>query len=233
MRLHRAEACNRLKLADVRALVEPGAVVAALADGTALALRWGECRGCYGGKLGRALLLACPICSRSARVLWRPPSCGWGCCKCWPLSYASHRRSGSRQGKPKPLSWHRDQLQQEQLKCVGLLGLAQWPPQRLLWDAIDLRLARRCTDAHRISRSREAALIARIDALESLRIAAACRSATLLLQSIGSAAVVDIPKALDNQAQVVLNATKWATRRGPVDVRSSRQSLQMKSRLIS
>ena len=51
----------------------------------------------------------------------------------------------------------------------------------------------------------------------------ACRSAALLLQSIGSAAVIDSPKALDNQAQVVLNATKWATRRGPVDVRSSRE----------
>jgi hypothetical protein len=50
MHRHRSEACDRLALADVRALVEPGAVVAALADGTALALRWGEARGCYGDK---------------------------------------------------------------------------------------------------------------------------------------------------------------------------------------
>ena len=73
MRRHRAEACDRLALADVRPLVEPGAAAAALPDGTALALRWGAARGCYGGQPGRALLLACPVCSRSARVLWRPP----------------------------------------------------------------------------------------------------------------------------------------------------------------
>jgi hypothetical protein len=47
MRRHRAEACDRLALADVRPLVEPGAAAA-------------------------ALLLACPVCNRSARVLWRP-----------------------------------------------------------------------------------------------------------------------------------------------------------------
>ena len=58
MRRHRAEACDRLALADVRPLVEPGVAAAALPDGTALALRWGTARGCYGGQPGRALLLA-------------------------------------------------------------------------------------------------------------------------------------------------------------------------------
>jgi hypothetical protein len=47
MRRPRAEACDRLALADVRPLVEPGAAAA-------------------------ALLLACPVCNRSARALWRP-----------------------------------------------------------------------------------------------------------------------------------------------------------------
>ena len=100
MRRHRAEACDRLALADVRPLVEPGAAAAALPDGTALALRWGTARGCYGGRPGRVLLLSCPVCSRSARVLWRPPGCGWGCCKCWPLSHASHRRPGAHREPP-------------------------------------------------------------------------------------------------------------------------------------
>ena len=105
MRRHRAEACDRLALADVRPLVEPGAAAAALPDGTALDLRWGTARGCYGGRPGRVLLLSCPVCSRSARVLWRPPGCGWGCCKCWPLSHASHRRPGAHRGRQKPLRW--------------------------------------------------------------------------------------------------------------------------------
>ena len=45
MRRHRAEACDRLALADVRPLVEPGAAAAALPDGTALALRFRDSSG--------------------------------------------------------------------------------------------------------------------------------------------------------------------------------------------
>ena len=80
MRRPRAECCHRLALADLRPLVQPGDAALDLPDGTTLALRWGGVRGCFGGRPGRALLLVCPICSRSARVLWRPPGCGWGCC---------------------------------------------------------------------------------------------------------------------------------------------------------
>ena len=58
----------------------PALFAADLPDGTALALRWGAARGCYGGQPGRALLLAYPVCSRSARVPWRSPGCDWGCC---------------------------------------------------------------------------------------------------------------------------------------------------------
>jgi hypothetical protein len=45
----RSEDCERLTLARVRPLVQPGAEALRLADGTVLALRWGAVRGCYGG----------------------------------------------------------------------------------------------------------------------------------------------------------------------------------------
>jgi hypothetical protein len=75
----RSEDCQRLTLATVLPLVQPGAEALTLADGTVLALRWGVIRGCYGGdRKGRALLLVCPSCSRNARVLHRPPRSIWG-----------------------------------------------------------------------------------------------------------------------------------------------------------
>lgn len=221
MRRPRAEACDRLALADVRGLVEPGAAAAALPDGTALALHWGEARGCYGGRSGLALLLVCPICSRSARVLWRPPGRGWGCCRCWPLSHDSHRRPGARKGRPKPLRWRRDQLHREQHRCADLLGLECWPPERLLWSARDLQLAARRPDAPRISRHRQQALIRRLDALETLRVLAIIPAVDALLSSVGSPEAGD-PPGWAEQAAEVIHVTGWAVRRGPRDPRASR-----------
>ena len=211
MRRHRAEACDRLALADVRPLVEPGAAAAALPDGTALALRWGTARGCYGGRPGRVLLLSCPVCSRSARVLWRPPGCGWGCCKCWPLSHASHRRPGAHRGRQKPLRWRGQQINREQRRCADLLGLEIWPPDLIMWSARDLWLAPRRPDAPRISHHRQQALIHRLDALESLRVLAIIPEALLLP-----------PAGMETRATETVHTTGWAVRRGARDPRSSR-----------
>ena len=221
MRRPRAEACDRLALVDVRGLVEPGAAAAALPDGSALALRWGEARGCYGGRPGRALLLVCPICSRSARVLWRPPGRGWGCCRCWPLSHPSHRRPGARKGRQKPLRWRRAQLHREQYRCAELLGLETWPPERLLWSARDLWLAPRRPDAPRISHHRQQALIRRLDALETLRVLAIIPAVDAVLSSMGMPEA-GAPPGWAEQAAEVIHATGWAVRRGPRDPRSSR-----------
>jgi len=221
MRRPRAEACDRLALVDVRGLVKPGAETAELPDGSALALRWGEARGCYGGRPGCALLLVCPICSRSARVLWRPPGRGWGCCRCWPLSHASHRRPGARKGQPKPLRWRRDQIHREQYRCAELLGLECWPPLRLLWSARDLQLAARRPDAPRISHHRQQALIHRLDALESLRVLAIIPSVDSFAKGLGLA-LTPPPAGMGARATETVHATGWAVRRGPRDPRASR-----------
>ena len=221
MRRHRAEACDRLALADVRPLVEPGAAAAALPDGTTLALRWGAARGCYGGQPGRALLLACPVCSRSARVLWRPPGCGWGCCKCWPLSHASHRRPGAHRGRPKPLRWRGQQINREQDRCAALLGLESWPPDRIIWSARDLWLAPRRPDAPRISHHRQQALIHRLDALESLRVLAIIPNVDAFIKTMGLA-LEPPPAGMGPRATETIHATGWAVRRGARDPRSSR-----------
>jgi hypothetical protein len=221
MRRPRAEACDRLALADVRGLVEPGAETAALPDGTTLALRWGEARGCYGGRPGCALLLVCPICSRSARVLWRPPGRGWGCCRCWPLSHPSHRRPGARKGRPKPLRWRGQQINREQRRCADLLGLESWPPERLLWSGRDLWRAPRRPDAPRISHHRQLALIRRLDALESLRVLAIIPNVDAFMKPQGLA-LQPPPAGMGPRATETVHATGWAVRRGPRDPRSSR-----------
>lgn len=212
---HRAEDCERLALADLRPLVQPGAEALDLPDGTTLALRWGGVRGCFGGRPGRALLLTCPICDRSCRVLWRPPGERWGCCCCWRISYRSHRRSGSRKGQPKPPSWHRKQLRQEQLRCAALLGLESWPPPTLLWRPFDLLTAPRRPDAPRLRFDRQVALVRRLDALESLRIGSVVAGSDLLRP-------VGWPKRLNDNAAAVMEATAWALRRPAGDPRTPR-----------
>ncbi len=131
----KAEHCKRLTLTDIRPRVKPGQETVRLADGTALALRWGVIRGCFGGdQPGRALLLVCPSCERSARVLRRPPAGGWSCWSCQPVSMRSHRRPGARAGQPKPREWCSRRIQREQYQCAQLLGLQCWPHRKLFWS---------------------------------------------------------------------------------------------------
>ncbi|MFM2159062.1 MAG: hypothetical protein RLZZ124_1536, partial [Cyanobacteriota bacterium] len=170
MRRPRAEHAERLNATSLRALVAPGAERHTLADGTTLQLRWRPVRGCFGGTGGVALLVGCPGCDATARVLYRPAGRTWGCWRCHPLSWRSHRRSGSRRGRPKPISWDVDRINAEQRRIADLLGLASWPPRRLIWSARTLPLEARRPDAPRLSPGREQALHWRLDALESLRI---------------------------------------------------------------
>jgi len=218
-----AELCKRLTLVDVRPLVKPGQRAVRLADGTALALHWGTVRGCYGGeKPGRALLLICPSCRHNSRVLHRPPGRPWGCWSCTPLSRASHRRSGARSGKPKPLSWRRAQIAAQQQHCAQLLGLAHWPPKQLLWRREDVLLWPRRPGAPRLSAARGEALARRLDILElmwwSLPDAAAIAAGC---QRFG------VPPLLSGEDRGGLNqfveyqlaATGWAVRRRRTDPR--------------
>ena len=207
----RAECCERLALADLRPLVQPGDAALDLPDGTTLALRWSGVRGCFGGRSGRSLLLVCPTCDRSCRVLWRPLGEGWGCC--WRISYRSHRRSGSRKGQPKPRSWHCDQLQHEQRRCAEVLGLESWPPPTLFWRPFDLLTAPRRSDAPRLRFERQVALVRRLDALESLRIGSVVASSALPLHW---------PKRVSDDAAAVMESTAWALRRPAGDPRITR-----------
>lgn len=209
----RAECCERLALADLRGLVQPGDAALDLPDGTTLALRWSVVRGCFGGRPGRALLLACPICDRSCRVLWQPPGDRWGCSICRPISHRSHRRPGARKGQRKPRSWHCDQLQQEQRRCAELLGLESWPPPTLFWRPFDLLTAPRRPDAPRLRFERQVALVRRLDALESLRIGSVVASSALPLRW---------PQQVSDDAAAVVEATAWALRRPAGDPRSTR-----------
>lgn len=221
MRRPWAEHCHRLALADVRPLVEHPAAAVTLGDGTELALRWGPARGCYGGRDGRALLLACPSCGRSCRVLWRPPAEGWACCLCHRLSYSSHRRPGARKGSPKPMRWRRDAIHREQYRCAELLGLARFPPDRLIWGLRDLGTAPLRPDAPRLSWRRRLALMHRLDALESLRVLTHVPDVDALIRDMGRE-LAPPPDGMGERAAAVMHRTGWAVRRGPCDPRTAR-----------
>ena len=218
----RSEDCQRLTLAKVRPLVQPGAEALRLADGTVLALRWGVVRGCYGGdREGRALLLVCPSCSRNARVLHRPPRRAWGCWSCTPLSPLSHRRPGARAGQPKPRSWRRQQIVTQQRRCADLLGLAHWPPPALLWTARDLLALPRRPGAPRISRLRAGALALRLDALDTLRWTLPDPRLRRQLGKQGNGQRQNTSEIEQLQAGAAgwLKATAWAVRRPSQDRR--------------
>lgn len=219
----RAEDCDRLTAASLRPQVPAGAPSHCLPDGTALALRWAPVRGCYGTQEGQALLIACPCCSRPARVLWCPPGTGWGCWRCRPVSHRSHRRPGGRRHRRKPPAWHLERICSEQDQVAELLGLAPtgrrgWRPQRLLWQLIDIQTAERRPDAPRISARRRDALERRIDALETMRMLTAL--ATCPVQLVGPSETT--PKLMKAYAHLELEETAWAMRRPARDPRSPR-----------
>lgn len=224
MRRPAAEHCWRVTLADVRPRVAPGAERYRLADGTAVHLRWSVLRGCFGGSGGRALLLVCPSCSRGCRVLWRPPAAGWGCWSCRPISAPSHRRSGARAGRGKPTSWHLDRLAAEQKRIVALLGLAYFPPPRLLWGLADLAATPRRPGAPRLSPERDRALLLRLDALASMRLALLVPGVNEYLESCGGGPLeLGGLEGLRARALRVLAATRWALRRPAGDRRYGRK----------
>lgn len=217
----RSEDCQRLTLAKVRPLVESGAEVLVLADGTELSLSWGTVRGCFGGdRAGRALLLICPSCGHNARVLHRPPARAWGCWSCTPVSRRSHRRPGARAGRPKPSNWRRSQIATEQRRCADLLGLASWPPRALLWRPREL-LEQRQPRAARISRRRAVCLALRLSALESLRWSLPEPAAYRRLLPPGQGLMANASEiaALRTRAAMELRATAWAVRRPSRDRR--------------
>lgn len=210
----RAEDCERLTSTDLRGTVPSDAERAVLSDGTELELRWRQVKGCWGGKGGRTLLIACPRCRATVRVLWRPPGTGWGCWRCCPISHRSHRRSGSRPGKPKPLSWRLEQLMAEQQRTADLLGLAEWPPPALMWSWRDLVDAPRLPDAPRLSSERQEALLLRLDALETLRLSQVVPGICTDLRAMGCEPLAwpELPKQAA-AADAVVQATAWAVRR--------------------
>lgn len=220
----RAHHCHRLSTGELRPLVTAGAAVHRLADGTELGLRWRPVRGCFGSGSGQSLQLLCPVCGAACRVLWRPPTEGWGCWRCHPISHASHRRPGSRRGHPKPPRWQAAQIAAEQRRTAALLGLQHWPPQKVIWRRVDLISAPRLPGAPQLSSHRELALVLRLDALETLRLA-------LLLPEINADLkrldrdLEDLPEwpGMDSQAQGarrLVAATAWAMRRPAGDPRS-------------
>lgn len=223
MRRPLAEHCERISVTDLRPLVEPGAERHTLADGTGLVMRWAAVRGCFGGREGRALVMRCPGCQAHARVLWRPPGAGWSCWRCQPISHRSHRRPGARRGRPKPVRWRVAQIAAEQRKIAELLGLASWPPQRLLWDYRSLGLEARRPDAPRLSSEREWALTLRIDALETLRLALLLPQIDASLRELGQGLPEwpELERGVAGSRRVV-RATAWAVRRPAQDSRTAR-----------
>jgi hypothetical protein len=219
-----AEVCKRLTIGQLRKRVTSGATSYILRDGQRLELRWSVCHGCFGGGEGLALVIACPICSRSCRVLWHPPGRSWGCCSCRPVSHRSHRRSGSSNGGLKPPLWRMEQLNTAQVRAARLLGLQEWPPNQLLWSWRDLKDAPRRPDAPRLSHRRRRALFIRLDCLESLRIALIAGDIRSEQQALGADLSVwpDVAR-LAHSAVLVERYTRWAVRRGRHDSRTLRE----------
>jgi hypothetical protein len=223
------EDCRRLDIGLLRTRVPSGATTYTLRDGQRLELRWSRCRVCFGGGEGLALVIACPICSRNCRVLWCPPGQGWGCCSCRPISHRSHRRSGSSTGGLKPPLWRMDQLNTAQVRAARLLGLQQWPPNKLLWSRHDLEVAPRRPNAPRLSHRRRRALLTRLYCLEALRIALIAGDVRSEQQALRG----DLPawpelRKMAKAAALVERYTRWAVRHGAQDPRTLRQRFVQK-----
>lgn len=121
----------------------------------------------------------------------------------------------------------------QQRRCAALLGLAQWPPNKLLWDWRDLQQADRRPGAPRLSRRRALALTRRLEALEWLRFCAAASQMNRFMAGL------NLPPALAHadaevlcrDAEVLLRITSWAVRRPPQDPRTNRRAVRSCSSL--
>ena len=220
----RAETCGRLTVGQLRRRVEAGAPSCQLTDGTVLALRWAPVRGCFGGH-GRALLVACPVCEASCRVIWRTPSQNWGCWRCRPVSHQSHRRPGSRRGRPKPPTWQLARVADEQRRAAALLGIA-WPPRLIFWSWRILIREPHLPDAPVLSFHRQIALAQRLDALENCRLGLLLPQIDAELRRWGRALPPwpGLNRVMAKSRRVV-KSTAWAMRRPAGDPRKTQRLL--------
>lgn len=120
------------------------------------------------------------------------------------------------------MAWRLAQLEEEQQQAVALLALEQWPPPRLLWSLADLRRVPRRIDAPRLSPRRVEALLRRVDALQSLKVAALVPMVEMTLRAAG--AELNPPAGLAQRARAVVASTQWAVRRPARDRRTARSS---------
>ena len=204
----------------LRGQVERGDRITTLREGTHLVLAWNPVKGCFAAP-GLALLILSPGCSRRGRVLYRPPGRGWGCWICTPISTPSHRRSGSRRGRPKPDTWHIDRHKEEETRVLRLLVLERREGEdRSAWML--LWASRR--DNPSIGRERRYALVDRALAHRNLAQATGRLFLRRDLISLGAtlASVSDLLSAAVAMAEETISRTSWAMRRPGQDVRTGR-----------
>jgi hypothetical protein len=120
------------------------------------------------------------------------------------------------------MRWRLEAIHAEQRRCADLLGLARFPPDRLIWGLRDLLAAPRRPDAPRQHWRRRLALLQRLNALESLRVLCHAPGIAALLEQVGSTADLSPPEGLREGAEAVVHRTGWAVRRGPRDPRTTR-----------
>jgi hypothetical protein len=210
----RAESAERLSAAELRRYLNGESSAIELADGSRLELGWQPVRGCYGGARGGALTLVCPVCGRgNCRVLWRPPGEGWGCCRCWVITHPSHRRSGSRAGKPKPASWSRAKYEAEMEKVAEMLGFQRWRGINVLNYPPGEQPFERGADAPLLRRPRHLALLQRMVALAVLSFP------PLIPEKDGKRQASE-ENAIRASREVLVD-TAWAMRRPARDPRSA------------
>lgn len=136
----------------------------------------------------------------------------------------SHRRPGGRNHKPP--AWHVDQIRAEQRRVADLLGLAQWPPSRLLWGLEDVLQLPTRPGAPRLSAARREALLLRLESLRDLQIALALPGLCADLERFGVAGGDPPPdvQRLAYLGRLGIAITDWSVRRPARDPRSRRVS---------
>jgi hypothetical protein len=190
--------------------VKVGDTHVTIADGARLALCWREVKGAFakGGGRGTAmsLLAYCPTCGATARSLLRPAGeAAWRCCSCTAVTYRCQRRPGNSKGKNKPLSYEMARLTAQQDRIACMLALRAWPPRKLMWSAAELEPTRK------LQPERMAALLARLDAVEALRLLVLQRQLSILGASVTEPIVSPEQEAALHR---LMAATKWALRDG-------------------
>ena len=186
------ETLQEIRAADLRPQLPADATAAALPGGGQALIRWRSIGSSFGAA-GRELLVICPACGASRRLLRRQLAGPWRCAGCLPpLLWPSQARPGGRRSKPP--TYRLAQLHDRAARLCRRLDLPPpVPPSPVVESRRQLLPPPpRPRHRHRLTHKKRAALLQQIAAIDAEHQRLQEEQARQLLQRVSVLLAADL-----------------------------------------